>query len=88
MFKRKIKTELEVFSEQRYKDAAVVVYHQLKKNNLQVENEKPAQGWINEKDAVSSTQFITDTPQNTSQNNNKVVEYVPGSVQSKFCTLM
>jgi len=28
--KAKIKTELEVFSEQRYKDAAVVIYRQLK----------------------------------------------------------
>lgn len=86
MFKRKIKTELEVFSEQRYKDAAVVIYHQLKKRNQHAPNEKPiatsvVQGWMDE-DTVPTTQHINETPQTS------IVEHAPGNVQSKFCTLM
>ena len=85
MFKRKIKTELEVFSEQRYRDAAVVIYHQLKKRKHDVPNEKPieppVQGWMDNTDTVSPTQFINE-------NDREIVEYAPAYVQSKFCTLV
>ena len=88
MFKQKIKTELEVFCEQRYKDAAVVIYHQLKKRKHDVPNEKPVeppvQGWTDNTDTVSPIQSIN----NTSQSGKEIVEYAPGQVQSKFCTLV
>ena len=87
MFKRKIKTELEVFSEQRYRDAAVVIY-QLNKRKHSVPNEKPIEspvkGWTDNTNTVSPTQFINDTH----QNDKEIVEYAPGLVQSKFCTLV
>ena len=87
MFKRKIKTELEVFSEQRYKDAAVVIYHKLKKRNHDLVNNEalqtpPIHGWTDNTDTASPVN--DDTPQNSKE----IVEYVPGHVQSKFCTLM
>ena len=87
MFKRKIKTELEVFSEQRYRDAAVVIYQLNKKRNHDVPNEKPIEspvrGWTDNTDTVSPTQFISDTHQDK-----EIVKYAPGLVESKFCTLV
>lgn len=83
MFKRKIKTESEVFSEQRYKDAAVVIYHQLNKKNQHVSsNQKPVkapiEGWTDEDtDPIPRN----GTPQ-------EVVGNTQPHVQSKFCTLM
>lgn len=87
MFKRKIKTESEVFSEQRYKDAAIVIYHQLSKNNQHVSNDQrpvkaPVEGWVDEDtDPIPRTQHVNDTPQET-------VDYTQPNVKSKFCTLM
>lgn len=82
MFKRKIKTESEVFSEQRYKDAAVVIYHKLSKHNQHVSNDQrpvkaPVEGWVDE----DTDQHVNDTPQET-------VDYTQPNVKSKFCTLM
>lgn len=90
MFKGKIKTESEVFSEQRYRDAAVVIYHQLKKTNQLVSNDQnpikaPIQGWTNEDtDAAPCTQYKSDTPENSQD----IVARAPGHVQSKACTLV
>ena len=83
MFKRKIKTELEIFSEQRYKDTAVVIYHQLKKTNHEVSNERPlkvpVQGWADNTDTASHNQ---------STDNKEVTEDASSQVQSRFCTLV
>ena len=87
MFKRKIKTESEVFSEQRYKDAAVVIYHQLNKKNQDVSNDHkpvkaPVEGWTDkDTDTIPRTQYANDSPR-------EMAEYTQSHVQSKFCTLM
>lgn len=90
MFKRKIKSEFEVFSEQRYKDAAVVIYHQMKNTDRRMPNENPiikppVQGWTNEETgAVSPTQLTEDAPQTSKE----IVEHSSDHIQSKFCTVM
>lgn len=90
MFKQKIKTELEVFSEQRYKDTAVVIYHQLKKNNSHTLNEKApkalVQGWIDHSNAAFSTQSANDAPQKSKETTEPVTAG-HARVQSKFCTV-
>ena len=93
MFKQKIKTESEVFSEQRYKDAAVIIYYQMKKKNQprnphlaaneQDPTKAPVQGWVYEH-TTGVSRNINDTPQNSGE----LVEYMPVHVQSKFCTLV
>ena len=87
MFKRKIKTELEIFSEQRYRDTAVVIYHQLKKTKHEVPNEKPLKapvlGWVDNTDTAPLKQPTDDVP-----NNKEIMEDASGQVQSKFCTLL
>ena len=87
MFKRKIKTELEIFSEQRYKDTAVVIYHQLKKKNHEVPNERPlkvpVQGWADYTDTASHNQSTDNIP-----DSKEVTEDASSQVQSRFCTLV
>ena len=87
MFKRKIKTELEIFSEQRYKDTAVVIYHQLKKTNHEVPNERPlkvpVQGWADNTDTASHNQSTANIP-----DSKEVTEDASSQVQSRFCTLV
>jgi len=97
--KAKIKTELEVFSEIRYKDAAVVIYHQLK-GKVAADSQLPAKeirkGWVDSKEPgdtiprSSNNSTIKDRtvgePSRLEQSQNPVLN--DNSVQSIVCAVL
>ena len=102
MFKGKarIKTELEVFTEQRYKDAAVVIYRQLKGKGAAV-SELPTKdvqkAWVDSEGPGSTTtkpssndstlkERAIGEPYILEQSQNPVLN--DNSVQSKICLVL
>ena len=87
-----MKTELEVFSEQRYKDTAVVVYRQLKGKEVDSVPDV-RKGWVDNEDPSST--IIKRTPDDLTLKDRTIGElprteqsqYPSTSVQAKVCTV-
>jgi len=96
MFKGKarVKTELEVFSEQRYKDTAVIIYRQLK-GKCAVDSQTPIKdvrkGWVDSEATITQRSSDDSTIKDRTvdeASRSEQLQNPNNSVQSKVCSIL